>query len=638
MNVNVQTIFWMDAFLYLMLHAAIWYGLARFRSPVVVVWSVSGICSALSLGVLGSRGWLSTDVVVVLGQFLMAVGNWGRQIALRSLDGPAESRWLWLTGLSNLGYLSVSYGLHFSGAPESTTMLVFYAYYTVNCLEYFWSGHRIGLTHDTIGATSVKWAAMVLTGSLGIKTLAMLIGVGATYLYDVSWDQGVVFAGQFIAIIMLSVGFMQIYIDKDHRAKIAAQHQLVREQERSALALQHSEDLSSLLREREELIRQLTLSNKSAGMGALVASFAHELNQPLAAISSYTTGALNMLGRAEASGTPVDCGTLKPALEQVIDELQLAHPQRRIVAQQQRMTGRELVHPVQDRSVLGHVTPGQIVLDRQRIDLAPQRRMRKKLLELRAEDHAAIGQRRHMQRLHAQPVARQHRQIGQPLTAAKRSKPHRRRAGLTIGRLLIVAKGPPHVVAHLELAGPDARPQPDLDRIGCAAGGLAQCDQRRLEHPGGQPAPARMGGRHAARRGHQHRQAIRDLNRAGDAALGGDARIGLDGRRFAIRVALTQSHHPAAMNLVEVHRRHADRSRQQRLVAQHRRRPVAQTVAHIHAVERCSTEAAEPGGHHRIDTGDAESWPQPVGVECTHGGGSASAASRPRRGWGKGSR
>lgn len=324
MNLDVQNIFWIDAFLYLMLHAAIWYGLARFRSPVVVLWSVSGIFSALSLFVLGSRGALSTDLVVVLGQLLMAVGNWGRQIALRSLDGPAESRWLWLTGLSNLGYLSVSYGLHFSGAPESTTMLVFYAYYTVNCLEYFWSGHRIGLTHDTIGATSVKWAAMVLTGSLGIKTLAMLIGVGATYLYDVSWDQGVVFAGQFIAIIMLSVGFMQIYIDKDHRAKIAAQHQLVREQERSALALQHSEDLSSLLREREELIRQLTLSNKSAGMGALVASFAHELNQPLAATLLHAELIQSQMKVAIEGGRPADPQLLDTVASHIVSDTQRA--------------------------------------------------------------------------------------------------------------------------------------------------------------------------------------------------------------------------------------------------------------------------------------------------------------------------
>jgi two-component system sensor histidine kinase DctS len=43
---------------------------------------------------------------------------------------------------------------------------------------------------------------------------------------------------------------------------------------------------------------------------------AHELNQPLAAISSYTTGALNLLGRAADNGTTLDPTTLKPALEQ----------------------------------------------------------------------------------------------------------------------------------------------------------------------------------------------------------------------------------------------------------------------------------------------------------------------------------
>ena len=67
MNLNVQTVFWMDAFLYMMLHVAIWYGLARFRSPVVALWSVSGILSALALCVLGSRGILSADFVVVGG-------------------------------------------------------------------------------------------------------------------------------------------------------------------------------------------------------------------------------------------------------------------------------------------------------------------------------------------------------------------------------------------------------------------------------------------------------------------------------------------------------------------------------------------------------------------------------------------
>ena len=176
----MQTVFWMDAFLYLMLYAAIWYGLARYRSPKVVLWSVSGIASAVGLCVLGSRGWISYSLIVVLGQFLMAAGNWGRQIVLRSLDGPPSRRWMVWSGLANVVYLGLSYGLHFSGAPESTIVLLFYAYYSVNCADYCWSGRRVGQTHDAIGANAVYWAGWVLVSTLGLKTLALLTGWGAT--------------------------------------------------------------------------------------------------------------------------------------------------------------------------------------------------------------------------------------------------------------------------------------------------------------------------------------------------------------------------------------------------------------------------------------------------------------------------
>ena len=68
----------------------------------------------------------------------------------------------------------------------------------------------------------------------------------------------------------------------------------------------------------EELNRQqqekLQASSRLATMGEISSMLAHELNQPLAAISSYTSGALNML--AGDDGKPVDAGTLRPALEQ----------------------------------------------------------------------------------------------------------------------------------------------------------------------------------------------------------------------------------------------------------------------------------------------------------------------------------
>jgi two-component system sensor histidine kinase DctS len=78
----------------------------------------------------------------------------------------------------------------------------------------------------------------------------------------------------------------------------------------------------------EELNRQqhekLQASARLATMGEIASMLAHELNQPLAAISSYTTGALNMLGRAEGSGEAIDCRVLKPALEQASTQAQRA--------------------------------------------------------------------------------------------------------------------------------------------------------------------------------------------------------------------------------------------------------------------------------------------------------------------------
>lgn len=74
----------------------------------------------------------------------------------------------------------------------------------------------------------------------------------------------------------------------------------------------------------EEVNRQqqekLQASARLSTMGEIASMLAHELNQPLAAISSYTTGALNLLEREG----PVDRSILKPALEQASAQAQRA--------------------------------------------------------------------------------------------------------------------------------------------------------------------------------------------------------------------------------------------------------------------------------------------------------------------------
>jgi hypothetical protein len=75
------------------------------------------------------------------------------------------------------------------------------------------------------------WAGLILSGTLGIKTVAMPVGIGSDNLYAVSWDHALVSIGPFTATMMLCVGFMQIFADQDQFGMIAMQLQWAREQE-----------------------------------------------------------------------------------------------------------------------------------------------------------------------------------------------------------------------------------------------------------------------------------------------------------------------------------------------------------------------------------------------------------------------
>lgn len=69
---------------------------------------------------------------------------------------------------------------------------------------------------------------------------------------------------------------------------------------------------------------KLQASARLATMGEIASTLAHELNQPLAAISSYTTGALNLLDGVAAQPGSADLGMLRRALEKAGAQAQRA--------------------------------------------------------------------------------------------------------------------------------------------------------------------------------------------------------------------------------------------------------------------------------------------------------------------------
>ena len=112
-------------------------------------------------------------------------------------------------------------------------------------------------------------------------------------------------------------------------------------------------------RQAEDLNRRqqekLQSSARLASMGEIASTLAHELNQPLAAISSYTTGALNLLSQAEPAEAS-RLALLKPALEKAAAQAQRAgHIIRSVHAfVKQREPTRETVSM---RAILDNVEP-----------------------------------------------------------------------------------------------------------------------------------------------------------------------------------------------------------------------------------------------------------------------------------------
>lgn len=285
MILDLRTIYLMDAALYLMLHAAIWVGLLQYRSRTVAAWSASGIVSAFGLVFLGMRGVWPDWTLLIFGQFLMAAGNLGRQITLRTMLGPLSRTWLWGQGLFNAAYMGFGLVLFLRGGDYMPGLvLLFYGFYTLNLVEYILIGRAMRQKARLSGAWAIELAGVAFCVSLGVKTVALLGGWGEVSLYTMAWDQSVVFIGQFVAISLINVGFLQAFVGQVQASRLHAENEAKLHKQKFEMLEQHAREVGDLLREREEIIRQLTLSNKSAGMGALVASIAHEVNQPLTAM------------------------------------------------------------------------------------------------------------------------------------------------------------------------------------------------------------------------------------------------------------------------------------------------------------------------------------------------------------------
>jgi len=323
MQLDTQTTIFMICFVYVMLHGAIWLALQEHRSYQVKLWCGCGMLSGVAVVLLAMRGTVPEFVFMVVAQFLMLVGNWGRMVSLRIYLLPApQHRAHAVYTLLNTAYFALFVYLIYVQEAEWEALMVFNAFYAVLCFDYFRIGRQIHNQQASLGANLLMWAGLTLTVTLGIRTVGVFLSGTIDDLYQPSWHQAVMVFGQFTAITLSNVAFLRIFLEIAERKKMATAQELAVTTERASAMHNQSVHLKLLLQEREEIIRQLALFNKTAGMGALVASLAHELNQPLTAIQ--LNAELIESAFAHNSSEALDDPALKEAMGDLMKDNQRA--------------------------------------------------------------------------------------------------------------------------------------------------------------------------------------------------------------------------------------------------------------------------------------------------------------------------
>ena len=289
MHLDTQTTIFMICFVYLILHGAIWLALQEYRSYQVKLWCAAGMFSGMAVVLLAMRGQVSDFLFFYVAQLLMLIGNWGRMVALRMYLLPEPQHRVYRAyNLINVGYFMVFVYLIYFQQAEWEALILFNAFYAVLCFDYFRIGLKLHRLRESLGAKLLMGGGLILSSTLAIRAFGVTLAGTIDDIYEPSWHQALMVVGQFMAITLCNIAFLRIFLEIAEQKKLSVANELTLTNERADVMHRTSVNLKKLLEEREEIIRQLTVFNKTAGMGALVASLAHELTQPLAVIQINT--------------------------------------------------------------------------------------------------------------------------------------------------------------------------------------------------------------------------------------------------------------------------------------------------------------------------------------------------------------
>ncbi len=178
----------------------------------------------------------------------------------------------------------VNYEIYYSGNIKTTGIFVNTWCYLLLDILLGWQAYKIYRTFKSQNILLIVFAAIISSSGQLIKLHWFFTQTQPFDYLSYSWQSNYLLISSYMTLLFVNFGYFGFVLEKTQKLKSEAQAKERLTNWYSNELFKLNQTLQQTISEKEELLRNLTLSNKAIGMGALAGALAHELNQPLTAI------------------------------------------------------------------------------------------------------------------------------------------------------------------------------------------------------------------------------------------------------------------------------------------------------------------------------------------------------------------
>jgi signal transduction histidine kinase len=259
-----------------------WVLLRDQRDRAAQLWFAGTACYAGTASLFVFQLLLPAGVILMIGLALVALMLMLMIESLRIDLRGGPTPWRWVVGVPVVNvFVLVAVEHEFGLEVMRATQLALISVIDGVCVALIFAARRRHRSRALV-FVMVGFIIVLITNLLRIH--GYLTRGDSLNLLAFSTFSNLGFIANFLSVVLYSFGYWGFVIEKSRTALIRETDQRARAQAEEANARAREAYSLELLNEREELIQQLSLMQRAAQAGALSATIAHEINQPLASV------------------------------------------------------------------------------------------------------------------------------------------------------------------------------------------------------------------------------------------------------------------------------------------------------------------------------------------------------------------